>query len=350
MPEIYLDHHAPISRASQDKVMAVDAAANAILKSLGANGSTLIFTSSGAEAISQVLSSVYLEVTRETGHNHFLTTGIEDFSILMGLKHLKKLDCHFKMLAVDEMGRLCASVLSESIGPKTAMLSLSLANPLTGVIQPIADLARVCKEKEILLHVDISCTFGKIFFSFQDFGIDFLTFDGQLLGAPKAAGGILVREGLSIEPLIHGNPPFQREAFLLLSEAMSQGQNRLDHVCTETARLRVKLEEGIKERVPDATLLFQEADRLPNVATAIFPKIANELLSFHLQRKGVFASFGGEASQHLSSILKTCGVRSDLALSALSFALSHTTTDTEIDQTLSLIEETAKELRKYYET
>jgi cysteine desulfurase len=350
MPEIYLDHHAPSLRVSQDKVAAVDAAAKTILTSLGADGSIFLFTSNGAEAVSQVLSSVYLEVTRETGRNHFLTTGIEDFSILMGLKHLKKLDCQFKMLAVDDMGRLCASVLSESITPKTVMLSVSLANPLTGVIQPIADLARVCKEKEILLHVDISCTFGKIFFSFKDFGIDFLTFDAPLLGAPKPAGGLLVSEGLSIVPLIHGNPAFNTEAFLLLSEAMSQGQTRLDHVCTETARLRAKLEEGIKERVPDAILPFQEADRLPNVATAIFPKIASELLAFHLQRKGVFASFGGEASQHLSSILKTCGVRSDLALSALSFALSHTTKEAEIEETLSILEETAKELRKIYET
>ena len=349
MPEIYLDHHAPLFRTSQDQVLAVDAAAKAIIQSLGANGSTFLFTSSGAEAISQALHSVYMDVTRETGRNYFLTTSTEDFSILLGLKYLKKLDCHYKMLAVDEMGRLCASVLAESITPKTAMLSLSLANPLTGVIQPIADLARICKEKEILLHVDISATFGKIFFSFQDFGIDFLTFDGHLLGGPKGTGGILVREGLSIAPLIQGTPPFNTKAFLLLSEVMRQEQNRLDHVCTETARLRHKLEAGIKERMPEAIVLFQEADRLPNVTTVIFPKIASELLAFHLQRKGVFASFGGEACQHLSSILKTCGVKIDLALTALSLCLSSTTTEGEIDQTLSILEETVKELRKCYD-
>ena len=228
------------------------------------------------------------------------------------------------------------------------MLSIALSSPLTGVIQPIADLARICKEKEILLHVDVSCALGKIFFSFEDFGIDFLTFEGTLFNAPKGTGGIIVRQGLSLSPFIHGNPPFNVPFFTALSAAMKDKDGKLDYFCTEIARLRQKFEETIKEEIPEAVVFFQDADRLPNTSVIAFPKIASELLAFHLQRKGVFASFGGGMNQHLSSVLRTCGISADLALCALSFALSHETTEEEIDRTLSILIETIQELRKYY--
>jgi cysteine desulfurase len=349
MPEIYLDSHTASQRLSQEQLSEIDQAAHVITRCLGASSSKLLFTSSGAEAISHVFSSVYLDQVRETGRSHFLTTGIEDSSILMGLKHLKKLECHTKMLPVDQAGRLRAEVLEEAISPRTVMLSLALSSPLTGVIQPIADLARVCKEKEILLHVDVSCALGKIFFSFEDFGIDFLTFDGSLLDAPKGTGGILIRRGLSLSPFIHGNPPFNASQFTALSAAMKEAEEKLDYLCTETSRLRHKFEETIKEKIPEAVVFFQDSDRLPNTSVVAFPKIASELLAFHLQKKGVFVSFGGGMNQHLSSILRTCGIQVELALCALSFALSHKTTEEEIDKTLLILIDTVNELRKYYD-
>jgi cysteine desulfurase len=348
MREIYLDNHTASQRLNQEMLFAADEAAQTILQCLGAKSSKLLFTSSGAEAISHVLFSTYLDVVRETGRCHFLTTGIEDFSVLMALKHLKKLECHTKMLPVDEAGRLRAEVLEEAIGPRTAMLSIALSSPLTGVIQPIADLARICKEKDILLHADVSCALGKIFFSFEDFGIDFLTFEGSLFNAPKGTGGIIVRQGVSLSPFIHGNAPFNVPLFTALSAAMKDKEGKLDYFCTEISRLRQKFEETIKEEIPEARVFFQEVDRLPNTSVVAFPKIASELLAFHLQRKGVFASFGGGMNQHLSSVLRTCGISADLALCSLSFALSHETTEEEIDRTLSILIETVQELRKYY--
>lgn len=342
-------HAAAPHRMGQQLLPAVDEASAKILQALGAGSSTFQFTSSGAESASQVLLSTYADVIRESGKNHFLTTGIEDSPILMSLKQLKKFDCHTKMLPVDEAGRLRAEVLEEAITPRTVMLSVAMSNSFTGVIQPIADLARVCKEKEILFHVDVSSTLGKVFFSFQDFGIDFLSFEGSLLNAPKGTGGLLIRKGLALSPLIHGSAPFNVPLFVALGSALEEMEERLDFVCTETARLRGRFEEQIQENIPTARLFFQDVDRLPNTSVIAFPKIASELLAFHLQRKGIFATFGCLNGQHLSSILKTCGISPELSLCALSFALSHETTEEEIDRAVKILAETVAELEKYYD-
>ncbi len=333
-------------RMGQELIPTVDAAASAIYEALGAESSaSFTFTSSGAEAISQVFFSTCLDSMRDTGRNHFLTTAIEDLPILMAIKRLQKLDCHGKMLPLDASGRLRTEVLEEAIKPRVAMLSISMANSLTGVIQPISDLVRICREKDILLHVDVSSILGKIFFVFQDFGIDFLTFDGSLMHAPKGTGGLLVRKGLSVAPLIQGTPSLNVPMFLALAMAMGEMQNKIDFICTEIARLRHKFEEQLVHALPDVEVLFQEVDRLPNTSVVAFPGAASEALLFSLQRKGLFASFGGKNSQHLSYILKTCGVRPEAALSALSFALSSETTEEEIDCAVEMIVDSVKQIR-----
>lgn len=334
-------------RLGQELISAVDKAAENIKRSLGAApSSTLLFASSGAEAIDHLFFSVYTTIAIEVARTHFFFAETEEIAVLMGLKQLKKFDCYSKALPVDEVGRLRAETLEEIIDRRGVMLSVSMAHPLTGVIQPIADLARVCKAKDILLHVDISSAFGKLFFSFEDFGVDFLTFEGSLFHAPKGTGGLLVRTGLSLPPIHHGVAPFNVPLFSALGCAMEEMQNGLDYMCTEIARLRGRFEEKLQAMLPDIVVFFQEVDRLPNTSVIAFPKIASELLAFHLQRRGVFATFGGESYQHLSVILKACGVEPSLAMSALSFALSCETTEEEIDRAVLIIAELVEELQK----
>lgn len=333
-------------KMGQEQLPAVDAAASAIYEALGAGfDDRFHFTSSGAEAIGQIFFSLYLDQIRETGHNHFLTTAVEETAVLMATKRLQKVDCFAKMLPVDPAGRLRAEVLEEAIRPRACMLSISMANSLTGVLQPVADLARICKEKEILLHVDVSSALGKIFFSFQDFGIDLLSFEGSLLHAPRGTGGLLVRKGLEFSPVMQGAAPFNSPLFIALAVAMDELQERVDHMCTEVSRLRQKFEDEIEKAYPDAIIFFRDVERLPNTSVIAFPGAASEAMLFKLNRRGVFATFGGKSSQHLSHILKACGIDSEQSLCALSFSLSHETTEDQIDRAVEIIVETAKELR-----
>ncbi len=368
---IYLDHHTVTRPASsaiekmlpflreqwgaieaphqmgQELFPAVDRAASTIYDLLGAGvGEHFAFTSSGAEAINQVLFSTYFDCSRETGRNHFLTTAIEGASMLMPMKRLEQLGCASKILPVNQYGQLTREVLEEAIRPRAALLSIAWANSLTGVIQPIEEIAQICREKEVHLHVDVTTVLGKIFFRFQDSGIDYLTFEGGGIHAPKGTGGLLSRKEIPLSPFIMGSPHFNVAGFVGLAAAIEALMFRFDHYCTEIVRLRDRFEEAIVQGYPEATVLFQSSERLPNVSVIAFPGVLNEALLYALHRQGVYATMGGGNVQELGHVLSACGICKELGQTALSFALSHETTQEQIDDAARIVVDVACRLRK----
>ncbi len=303
-------------------------------------------TNSGAEAIASVFFSTYIDFMRETGQNHFLIMPTEDPAMLHAIKRLEALDCVGKWLPLDECGRLRPEALEEAIKPRVALLSLSWANGLTGVIQPIDDLTRVCQKKGIKIHVDASHVIGKLFFRFADAGIDYLTLEGSRFHCPQGVGALVCQKATPLQSLL-GSYDMNPASLTALAVNMREAQENFDLMCTETARLRDKLEEGIRQTVKDAHLLFQAADRLPNVTVAAFPGIASEAMLYALNRRGVYASIGGGNSQKLQYILQACGTAPTLATTSISFSLSSKTQEEEIDRTIAIIEDTVHQLRTF---
>lgn len=300
------------------------------------------FSSSGEDAISQVFLSTYMDFVRRTGKNHVLTPSMEESAIIDGLQRLEKVDCFHRILPVNSQGQLTREILEEAISPRTALVSLSWANGLTGVVHPITDLAHVCKEKGVLLHVDATYAIGKMYFRFQDLDAHFLTFDGCCLHAPPGTGGILVRSGTEFTPL-HDSVNIPGSA--ALSSSIKTISEDFDRVCMETARLRNQLEQGIKNGFPEAVVFFEHAERLPNCCAIGFPGVAHDALLYMLQRKGVIATAGGGKFQQLSQVLTDCGIDPMVAQCALSFSLSYETTEEEIEQAVDAIVSSANKLR-----
>lgn len=321
---------------------ALDKYTDSILYALGtASEDRFHFFHSGAEAIHHLYLSHYFETVRNTGKNHVLTTNIEDAPVFMSLKRIEELGCHGKILSVNEQGQLTKNALEEAINPRTSLLSISWANGLTGVIHPIADLAEVCREKGVLLHVDASYVIGKLYFRFEDYSIDFMTFDGSLMHAPKGTSGLLTKAKTSFPSIAEAS----LGGVAALSRALEDNSQLFDHVCLETARLRDKLERGIQERLPDAQVVFQKVERLPNCTSIAFPGAAAEALLFMLHRRGVYASLGGGHAQKLSHVLVAAGVDEHLAACALSFSLSFETQEEEIDRAITIIMECVQKLK-----
>jgi cysteine desulfurase len=365
MRKIYLDHHT----ASRPHPAAIDAmlpfllqhwgssaaphqmgqelfphlskSYQAILEVLGAKESDpFYFFYSGREATRHLYLSHYLEHVRSSGKNHLFTTSVEEASVLMALKPLEELGCHRKILEVNEQGQLTPSTLEAAINPRTSLLSLSWANGLTGVIHPIADLAEVCKANDVRLHVDASYVIGKLYFRFEDYPIDYLTFDGSLLHSPQGTGGLLMKEKFpsSLMEVSAGG-------MAALSVALEKNCQLFDHLSLETARLRAKFERQIQELVPDSVVFFQSAERLPNCSAIAFPGIESDALLFLLSRKGIYASMGGGRYQKLSHLLIAAKVDEALAQCALSFSLSYETTEEEIDIAVETIAACVEKLR-----
>lgn len=319
-----------------------------LYEELGANPDDhFIFTSSASEAIERLFFYIYAEVVRQTGKNHLLISASGGTSAQRALSHLEPLGCAGKQVSLNAQGQVTKEALEEAIKPRTAFCSLPWANGLTGVIQPIADLAQVCKEKEVYLHVDASQVLGKLFFRFQDFPIDFLTFDGSCLHAPRGTGGMFIKAHRQMASLMPHLASLNTAGLIALSHAIERANAYFDHLSTEVVRLRNKFERGIEQGCEGAVILFRGVDRLPHCSAISFPGVASEALLFALHRKGIYASMGGGHEEKLSDVLKACKVEESLTDSALSFSLSYETTEEEIDHALEVIVSCAKKLRSF---
>ena len=316
---------------------------------------TLILTSCAAEAISHIYHTLAIDEVTESGKNHFVTTPLEDASFLMGINRLERLGIQKKMAPLNEHGVLTSENLERVLSPRTSLVSLSWANGLTGIIHPIVELAELCKEKGVAFHVDVSDVLGKLYFRFEDLSIDYLTFDGDRFHAPKGTGGLLIRYPHELTPLIPDGMHQQGQrggtlnlpGLVGLGVAFEELEEHFNHLCMETARFRNQFEESISRAIPEASVLFRETERLPNVSVIAFPGVTSELLAFHLAQQDVFASFGGGRHQKLSALLQNAGIHPDLAKCALSFSLGRSTIQEEVQKAAGIVSDAAAKYRSF---
>lgn len=309
-----------------------------------------VFTSSGAEAINQVLWSVFLNVSRKTGKCHFITSMIEDAPTMQMMKRLEELGCFVKIAPVNSKGEIDVAQLKELINPRTALISITMAPGLTGVIQPVEEIEKIAHEKGVLLHLDGTYAVGKYYFSFSELKADYLTFSGDRIHSLTATGGLFANKQAPLAPLILGGSGLRGGALdisslLALSAAAAQSALFLDAMSLEVARLRDQFEKEICRLIPDAQILFKNTLRLPNTTVIAFPFAHQEALHYLLDRKKVESWIGGNYSQHLYHHLIGSKVDPHLATCSISFSLSRMTSAEEIRKAVVLIAETVSTLQ-----
>ncbi|HSX12448.1 MAG TPA: aminotransferase class V-fold PLP-dependent enzyme [Rhabdochlamydiaceae bacterium] len=284
-----------------------------LLRALGANEKWhLYLTASSAESDFQVLFSTYKDYIQQTGRTHLLTLESEEKTILQPLQMLEAFGIHGKRLPITQLTK---EILYEKIRPRTAMLSLSWASGLTGVIQPVWDIAQVCKEKEIKLHLNIESVIGKLYFQLGEIEADFFTFNGGIIAKEPFTPAF---EDLSSDPM---------DALDRLQGRLDTAAEQIDHLCMETARLRDQWECGIKQQFPESQILFQNVHRLPHISVIDFPKVHAEALSYLLYQQGIHAQ--------------------PVGLISLSFAFSFETSEAEIDHGIEIVISCAQKLQTY---
>jgi cysteine desulfurase len=340
----------------QELFPAIEESFRAIYNLLGAKeADSVIFTSSGAEAVNQALFSTYYDVTRTTGKNQYITSYIDEAPAIMAVGRLQHMGCVGKMIHPNKQGQVTLEAVAEAITPRTAMVSLSWANGLTGVINSsLIAIAALCHQRGVRLHLDATHVLGKLFFSLEEINADFISFNGDHLHAPKGTGGLYIKAGVECSPLIVGGleqagrraGSYHMGGLAALGCAAVEALETRDLLCTEVARLRNKLEAGIVKEYPEAVIFFSDQERLPHCTAIGFPGILNEALLLALSRKQLFANIGGGSFQQIGLVLAACGIPEILAQTAINFSLSRTTTEEEIDRAIILVGETARKLRK----
>lgn len=359
---IYLDHHSatrPCSaalermapyfeehwgasfaphRMGQELIAALDSRYQMIYDLVGAKSTDqFVFNSSGAEAINQVFWSVFIEKARKEGKTHFIVSSLEDAPTMQCAKRLEELGCTIKIAPIDSQGQIDLDQLASLVNPRTALISVTMAHGLTGVIQPVERLVQLASEKGVLLHLDATYAVGKYPFSFES---DYLTFSGDRMHAVKSSGGLFAKQGAPLVPFILGGNEqnglrggaFDIPSFMALSAAAQQALLYLDMMALEVVRLRDLLETQVPGNV-----LYSDTLRLPNTTVIAFEKVHQEALLYMLNRKGVYATMGGPYCQQLSRLVGN--------ESALSFSLSRMTTEEEVMRAGRIITECVRLLQ-----
>lgn len=314
----------------------------------------IVITSSGAEAMNQAILSTYQDVTLATGKNHFITSNIDEAPALLSLNRLEQFGCSTSVVKASPQGMVTAQSLAENITPRTALIALSYANGLTGVINPIAEIAALCKLRGIRLALDATHVLGKLFVDLKDIEASFIAFNGDHLHAPKGTGGLFIRHAAKCSPFIVGGieqaglraGSLNVPALVGLGAAAKETLTARDYLCTEIARLKYLFESQLVKRLPETVVLFENEERLPHISAISFPGVTSEALLFLLSRKDLYASMGGGSQQQIGYLLEACGVDKALANCALSFSFSRETTEEEVNRALDIIEKCYHKLRK----
>jgi cysteine desulfurase len=238
----------------------------------------------------------------------------------------------------------------------TTVVAVMLANNETGVLQPVAEIARRARVRGLRVLCDAVQAAGKIPVDFAVLGVDYLVVSAHKLGGPKGAGALLVRQGAPCEPLFRGSGHERGRrggtenvpgivGFGLAAE-LAAGEQRSEAV--RLLALRERLERGLRAAVPDAVVHGARAPRLPNTVNASFPGARSDHLLMALDARGVEVSAGAACASGAvepSPVLTAMGVPRELAVCAVRFSLGRTTTEAEVDQVLAALGEAVRAVR-----
>lgn len=304
----------------------------------------IVFTSGGSEANNHALKGVFF--AHDAG-GHIVTTQIEHPAILNPCCFLERLGASVTYLPVDRLGRVDPDALRRALTPRTILISVMHANNEVGTLQPISEIAQIARERGILFHTDAAQSVGKIPTRVDELGVDLLSLAGHKLYAPKGVGVLYIRNGVHLEPLIHGagHESGRRAGTenLVLDVALGKAcELARSWVGMESVRqLRDLFWQLLQARFGERVVLNgHPTERLPNTLNVSF---VGEIGSTILNRlNGVAASTGSachSGSVELSPVLKAMGIPPEIGMGAIRFSLGRTTTQNEIDQVVSLLVE-----------
>jgi cysteine desulfurase NifS len=354
MPHLETAHGNPsgIYSVGRDAREAVEKARRQVAKLINAQPRRIIFTGGGSEADNLALKGIAF-AQRDKG-NHIITTSIEHPAILSTCKFLEKLGYEVTYLEVDGNGWIAPDKLRKVITDNTILVSMMMANNEVGTILPIKELCAITHEREVLFHTDAVQAVGKIKVDVENLGVDFLSLSGHKFHAPKGVGALYVKKGIELEPLIHGGK--QESGLRAGTEnvpaivALAKAAELALHALRDAERikaLRDKLEEGIKKLVPEARLNGHPQNRLPNTLNLTLQGLRGESLVVALDQHGISLSSGSackSGSPEPTHVLMAMGRTEEEAHCAVRFSLSHSTTEEDINATVSALAQVLEEI------
>jgi len=321
---------------------------------ISAKPEEIIFNGSATESINFVLKGVAF-ANRDKG-KHIITSSIEHHAVIETCKWLEKQGFEITYLPVDKDGFVNLIQLENEIRDDTILVSVMHANNEIGTIEPIGEIGKVCSNHGVYFHADTVQSFGKIPIDVNKMNIDMLSVSAHKFYGPKGVGATFIKNGVKIEPLLHGgghefglrSSTVNVPGIVGLAKAVELRKREMKSEASTLAKLRDMLIKGTLN-IEESHLNGHPKIRLPNNANFWFSFIEGEALVVELSSKGIYGSTGSACSSsnlEPSYVLMAIGLKHEEAHGSLRLSLGKYTTKADINYTLEVLPKVIERLRK----
>jgi cysteine desulfurase len=326
-----------IHQEGQTARRTIEEARESIAALIGATAREIVFTSGGTESNNAAIFGT----VATAGSHHIVTTAIEHPSVTEALIELEQQGHEVTAVLPARSGVVPAEDVLAAIRPETKLVAVMMANNETGVVQPVAEIGRVCRERGIHFHCDAVQAAGRIPIDVQELRCDTLALSAHKLHAPKGIGALYVRRGLTLRPHLFGGAQERRRragtenvplaaAFGTAAKIAADPRHR-EHV----RAMRDRFEARLRSQFGDAvTINGAEAERVPNTTNVTFRDTDGEGLVIALDLSGIAVSTGSACASgriEPSRVLLAMGLTPDEAKSTVRFSLSRLTMPEELE-------------------
>src|SRR6478672_673079 len=333
----------------------VEKARAQVAKLIGADEKEVIFTSGATESNNLAIRGV-AEFYKDR-KNHVVTTVTEHKCVLDTCRHLQEQGFEVTYLPVQKNGLVDLDALRAAITDKTVVVSIMAVNNEIGVIQPLAEIGKICREKKTFFHTDAAQAAGKIALDVEAMNIDLMSISGHKIYGPKGIGALYVRRKprVRLVPLIVGGG--QERGFrsgtlptplcVGLGEAAEIAMKEMDAESKRLAKLQARMLKGLNAKLTDIHVNGDLEHRIPGNLNIGFAYVEGESLMMGI--KGLSVSSGSactSASLEPSYVLRALGVEEDMAHSSIRFGIGRFNTEEEVDFVANLVIEKVNKLRE----
>lgn len=341
-----------IHRHGRLATKAIETARKRIAELINAQPNEILLTSGGTESNNTALFGVM----RQNKGKQLITSSVEHDAVLEPCKRLESEGCEVVYLPVDNFGTVDLERLKASITKDTALVSIMYGNNEVGTIQPVKEIAKLCKEHGVLFHSDAVQAVGKIPVDVKELGPDMLSISSHKINGPKGIGALYIKDGIKIDPLVLGGGQesglrsgTENVANIVgFGKACSLAKENLRQNMTYMQGLRDYMIERILSELPHVSVNGHRENRLPNNAHFTFLGVNGEDLIIKLDENGVAASTGSACSvktQKASHVLLAMGFSHEQITGSLRLTVGLTNTKDEIEKTVSVLKAVVAELR-----
>ena len=322
---------------------------------LNASTKEIIFTSGGTESDNLAIKGIAHKL-KEKG-KHIITSNVEHPAVIEACQALATQGFEITYLPVDPYGIINIDTLRKSIKKETILISIMHGNNEIGTIEPIQEIGEIAHEKEIIFHTDAVQTVGKIPLDIKKMNIDLLSISAHKIYGPKGVGALFKKEGVTLEPLIHGGGHEQGfrsgtenvVGTVGLGKAAELSKSRMLEDSKKMSIMRDNLIDKVTTEIEESYLNGHPKLRLPNNAHFRFSGIEGESLLLSLDERGIAASTGSACSSKKllpSHVLMALGLNEVQAHGSLRISLGRNNEKTDIEYIHNSIKEIIVRLRE----